>query len=371
MFDALKSFIILSIQEIMQFKSHIAQQHTHLPSDKRAELLSVAIHKHLDQHLTGVDSDYRPLLRHNLLSSTVAKHNYNISQHDVLTSIGTLDLNQDSKTDLAAKWLNASTTINFTYDGLATYLDPSPTVSLPSMPRKISKKTYFTYAQWLSIALVLFLVVVLSVSLFSLLKPHEAPPTLRLIRHYAENEYIGLHNLDRVYLISEITKDDLGHLNVLHHTVPFGIKYESFPFPYETFDYFAVRDYIADKRRGLIGSAVHFNTIITLAQVNDIDPLLLFAIIGQEQAFVPTDSYRATEVLNNPFNVFNSWLTYNTSLNESTQIAINTIKNRLNSRPIQTPPLIWLNGIYAEDENWHVGVRLIYQHLQKIGRENL
>lgn len=326
MFDALKTFIILSIQEIMQYKSHIAEQNNHLPSDKRAELLSIAIHKHLDQHLTGVDSDYRPILRHNLLSSTVAKHTYNITQHDVLTSIFTLDLNQNSKTDLAKNWLNASTTLKYTYEGLADYLETITSDSLDSKIITPSKTYSINHTKWLLFALCFILIATISVALLSNPKPLDSAPTWRLIRNHAENDYIGLHTMDRVYLISEITKDEFGYINVLHQTVPFGLKYESFPFPYEPFDYFAVKDYIADNRKGLIGSTVHFNTIITLAQVNDVDPLLLFAIIGQEQAFVPTGSYRATDVLNNPFNVFNSWLTFNTSLNESTQIAINTIK---------------------------------------------
>lgn len=360
MFDSLKTFIILSIQEIMQIKTHIAQQNTHLPSSKRAELLSIAIHTHLDQHLTGVDSDYRTQLRHRLLSATVAQHNYTISQLDVLTSISALDLDQSIKTELAKKWLHASTTLSFTYEDLASYLNVAP-------PEAIAKNR----SPWVIVTLCFMIIVMMGYTLLPRLQPIPAPTVASISRQNLTKNHLGLYALDRVYLITEVTTDDVGQLNVVHQTVPFGLNREPFPFPYKTFDYFAVKNYIADQRKGLIGSSLHFNTIITLAQANDIDPLFLFAIIGQEQAFVPTGSYRATDVINNPFNVFNSWLTFNTSLEESTQIAINTIKNRMRSLPEQTSPFIWLNGIYAEDENWHVGVRLIYQHLQLIGRENL
>lgn len=371
MFDSLKTFIILSIQEIMQIKSHILVQNNHLPSNQRAELLSIAIHRHLDQHLTGVDSDYRHLLKHTLLSATVAKHNYTITQLDVLESIGTLDLNHDVKTALAEKWLNASTDIAFSYEDLSNYIENQSLDGLFITPLPPLEMTVAKPIKGRLIALALCATLLIGLILWP--KPVAQPSalTLPLNRYYEANTYVGLHALDRVYLIEAITKDALGTYDVSHQTLPFGPLSEPFPFSYQTFDYFAVKAYIGDTRKGLIGSSAHFNAIISLAKANDMDPLLLFAIIGQEQAFVPVDSYRATDVLNNPFNVFHSWMAFNTDLNESTQIAINTIKNRLKSLPKDESPFIWLNGIYAEDKNWHVGVQLIYQHLQAIGRENL
>lgn len=359
MFESLRDFIILSIQEIMQFKNQIATHHQELPSAKRAELLSIAIHTHLDGHLTGIDSDYRTLLKYRLLSSTVAKHNYTISQHDVLSSIVELDLDTQVKTDMAQKWLKTSTTINFTPEGLENYFKPNSETKTLSSDHSM---------YW---GLLVLIVLMFSIVCVALLPSPQITEEPIISRTYLENRPFSLYALDRVYLFSEIYKSDLGHFVITYKTVPFGLKQASFPFPYQSFDYFAVKNYIASKRNGLIGSSIQYNTIITLAQINDVDPLLLFAIIGQEQAFVPSGSYRADEVLNNPFNVFNSWLAFNTSLNESTQIAINTIKNRLKTQPLDTSPYVWLNGIYAEDTNWHIGVRLIYQHLESIGRENL
>lgn len=140
------------------------------------------------------------------------------------------------------------------------------------------------------------------------------------------------------------------------------------PFPYTSFDIWALRDYILIQRNGLVASPEHFYTIIFLARENDIDPILLFSIIGQEQSFVPINHPYANEIIHNPFNVFHSWQTFNTTLAHSTQIAINTIHNRFSRAPTDVDLFVWLNETYAEDLNWHEGVRFFYHHMNQLAR---
>lgn len=83
---------------------------------------------------------------------------------------------------------------------------------------------------------------------------------------------------------------------------------------------------------------------------------------------MPLDAAYRDKIIHNPYNVYHSWVDYNTNLVDATQIAINTIKSRLKTKPSNTSSFEWLNLIYAEDPNWHLGVKAMYNHLCVIGR---
>lgn len=134
-------------------------------------------------------------------------------------------------------------------------------------------------------------------------------------------------------------------------------------FSYKNINVFELMRYIQKERNGLMGDPEYVFQVLNLSKLYDMDPILLFAILGQEQNFVPKSHPKAHLMVNNPFNVYNSWEVFNTSLEESTLIAIRTIQNRMLSLPKDEDPFLWLNQIYAEDPNWHVGVRLFYNFL--------
>lgn len=118
--------------------------------------------------------------------------------------------------------------------------------------------------------------------------------------------------------------------------------------------------------QGSTFSLADMETICNAAKRYDVNPALLVAITGQEQAFVPK-SPNASLIRNNPFNVFYSWRVYNTNLADASNIAANTLRHKLS-----TPPpggedaILWINdkhnpwGIYATDPHWAYGVRSFY-----------
>ncbi len=114
----------------------------------------------------------------------------------------------------------------------------------------------------------------------------------------------------------------------------------------------------------LLGEEPHFSTVLTVAEVYDINPLLMFAITGQEQSFVPIDHEYADQMINNPFNVYGSWETYNTDLEDSASIAAVTVLNASEGRPEDEDPVVWINQKYAEDPNWATGVTMILEQLE-------
>jgi len=126
-----------------------------------------------------------------------------------------------------------------------------------------------------------------------------------------------------------------------------------------------------NRRHSLLAEEENFQTIMKVAKLYGVNPLLLFAITGQEQNFVPENHPLAEKILNNPFNVYGSWEKFNTDLDEATRIAARTILTGSEGRPEKADPVSWLNieGGYAEDTQWHVGVSLILEQLEIIARQ--
>ncbi|MCQ6560132.1 glucosaminidase domain-containing protein [Paenibacillus mendelii] len=123
-------------------------------------------------------------------------------------------------------------------------------------------------------------------------------------------------------------------------------------------------DYLKAKNSLLVEHS-YMETIISVAKKYDIHPLLLFAITGQEQGFIPKDQKQAKKIVNNPFNVYNSWRKYNTTLEESASIAARTVNRLSKARPADMNPFTWINREYAEDPNWWKGVSSLFTTMKR------
>ncbi|MDW7661444.1 MAG: hypothetical protein SCL54_08525 [Bacillota bacterium] len=363
----LKNWIILSLSDIKNIRSSIEEQYSNYSSQERAKHFAAAVHKVLDKHLDGISTDQRESLKKEIISSTILKNIESITKFDVFTSIFELELDNDTQVTLAKNWLKESEKIVVKEDEIRSFLnfyDQAPSV--------IKKRTVFKPIWAILSALALLVIVIGSIIKFT--PTEKTPPTVTskpfeiVKRNYVES-FPAFGLINTFHIISEINytdnEDQVGF--ILHYQVfhPF-FKQHEFPYPYRIINYFSLVDYIKTTRNGTMAEPQHFNMVMSLARINDIDPLLLFAIIGHEQAFVPVGHTYALLMVNNPYNVYNNWWDYNTTLSDSTTIAINTIKNRMLSLPADTDPLLWLNGIYAEDPYWHIGVGLIYGQLDKI-----
>ncbi|WP_141501295.1 glucosaminidase domain-containing protein [Paenibacillus luteus] len=114
------------------------------------------------------------------------------------------------------------------------------------------------------------------------------------------------------------------------------------------------------KRSSILAEQPYFDAIVGAAHTFDIHPALLFAITGQEQGFVPKTNKQHKEIANNPFNVFHSWQEFNTTIEQSAEIAARTVFNLSKERPSEMDPFTWINRKYAEDPKWSDGVRSIF-----------
>lgn len=125
-----------------------------------------------------------------------------------------------------------------------------------------------------------------------------------------------------------------------------------------------LKEYLA-ARKSLLRHEPYFSTIMETAYEFDIHPLLLFAITGQEQGFVPEDHPQADKIANNPFNVYHSWQEFNTTTEHSAAVAARTIIRLSRERPPETDPVEWINREYAEDPLWHRGVNALFGAMEQ------
>ena len=133
-------------------------------------------------------------------------------------------------------------------------------------------------------------------------------------------------------------------------------------FKYKVIDEFLLKSYL-DNKSSLLMDEPYFSSIMEVSREFNINPILLFAITGQEQSFVPEDHVSATKIANNPYNVFCSWQSYNTDIVDASEIACRTIINLSEDRPDSVDPLVWINRKYSADQNWHYGVRSLYNEI--------
>ncbi len=118
------------------------------------------------------------------------------------------------------------------------------------------------------------------------------------------------------------------------------------------------------RRESYLAKKSYIDAILLAAKENDVNPLVLVAIAGQEQGFVPINHPQAGKIANNPFNVFGSWQGYNTTISDSAHIAARTVNRLSKNCPKDVDPLLWINRSYAEDPNWWRGVRDILTQLE-------
>lgn len=104
----------------------------------------------------------------------------------------------------------------------------------------------------------------------------------------------------------------------------------------------------------------------------DVNPLLLLAITGQEQSFVPVNAYAAREMIKNPFNVYYSWQVFAPGFDKAALIAAQTVKHLSYGCPGGMNPIHWIDSPdnprsrYAQDTNWWRGVSIFLAQLESL-----
>lgn len=304
---------ILTKKEIIKIKHDIDSEYIDKTSKEKANILSITIHSILEEHLIGINNYNKNKLKISLLKNTIFNNKDSISYFDVYNTITSDAFKDTISTEEVSVWENSF---------------------LKNNKQKYISKLHYN-------KLILSFICVLFIFILS----HGYKTVSSYI--FSNNiKYVEQVNYE--LLLSKVENNNSSRLP----------NY----FKYIDVNKEKLRSFLINKN-SLLAEEPYFSSIINSSKEFNLNPLILFAITGQEQSFVPKTDKSSKKIANNPFNVFYSWMEYNTDIVDSSKIACRTIINLCEDRPMGEDPFKWINRKYAEDKNWYKGVQYIYNDL--------
>lgn len=314
---------VLTEKDVNRIRSYVHAKYAAAPHETRAEIVADAITRIIYRGLPAFKADVRQRMTATLIRSTVLEQQRPVSRGDILELCRTLDQQDEEIAAPLRQWMDrpsvAGASVDAAASGTAEIIPLRGTNTAVSVRRR---KLFLLYGA-LSLGL-------LSAVLMYGWSLHESTSAPALLQPTTDQQPVenavqrAVNELPSELQYMTVDEERLGaYLNI---------------------------------RNSMLADPEYMDPIIAAAEQFNIHPLLLFAITGQEQAFVPRSHERAEEIVNNPFNVFHSWQQFNTSIKESAEIASRTIVRLSKDKPDHTDPIAWINREYAEDPNWSKGV---------------
>lgn len=329
---------VLTPNDVRNIRSYVHHKYASMPQEKRAEIVADAVTRIIHKQLPDFDMAIKRQLTQTLIRSTVLEQQRPVSADDIYALCLELDQNDESITEPLGQWVRKQEALLQRDDAasVASVEMPSAAEVIQLKPlndeliRGRKRKRLYMYVS-------LFISVAAASILFGMSMMDKQPLTV-------PQESIAQEQVPQA-----VTPDQVGN------ELPSELRYTN-----------VNREKLIaylESKSSLLAEPKYVEAIIQTSKQFDIHPALLFAITGQEQGFVPKSHENAEEIANNPFNVFHSWQEFNTTIEQSSQIAARTIVRLSKDKPADTDAFAWINREYAEDPNWSNGVRSIFKSI--------
>lgn len=357
---SLNEKILINDLIVRKMKYEINMLFREYPSKEKANMLALKINNQLDKALVGLTEEDKISIRKLIILDSFMVVPNPVSDHihygHVFTTLTNFDEKYTDTKNRLSKWLDLNTDITYEEESLKQYIKRYKikgenteirvaAIEYEPEEKPAIKRKYRLKKKVLMIPVSLILLILLL--LFSTtLNKKETPQT-----------YIDVPEVATTDIETVLTEaiDEYSQNTII-------IPEEYY---YSKLNYNAIFTFLKE-RNSKLTEKDYISTIDEYAESYDINPLLLIAIIGQEQGYVPKEHADADEIINNPYNVYNSWVDYNSTFEDATIICLNTIANAMESYDSDEDFVDWLNMKYAEDENWSKGVKQIFTMLQSI-----
>ncbi len=342
---------LLSSADVMVIRRYVHTKYAPLPGNRRAEIVADAVRRALRQRMPELPGELGERLLDELIARCLVGEKRAVGADDVLDAVVELDAAEAIADE---RWREALV-------GWANERAPGRW-SAEQLEKRISRGRCLSSAS---------------------LQPLSSPKTVGTGRLSARKAKLALASLVAIVAIAGAAGGWAGFANRMgtadaapeqvrpaeEMTVPAPAPDIGMPadLRYADIDAEAVKRYLKS-RDALLAEEPYFGAIVASAKTHDIHPLLLLAIAGQEQGFVPRTNKNAKKIANNPFNVFHSWQEYNTDIRDSANIAAKLLAKLGGNRPEGMDAFRWFNETYAEDELWGEGVRKLFEQLKAIER---
>lgn len=350
---------MLSAEDIIVLKNYIEEKHKQSTNVEKAKILANAVHRIVDKNLPDVDISYRINIRQKIINKAISSRESTISKYDIFDSYISIADKSNSFFDGLVLWINQNVKSKVTNTQIQQYYKMvnsskqhrAIAVAIPE--KKAEEKALRWYRR-------------------NRVKGLFNPLNFKYTMGITAAVFIVLFNLVLLRIPNSVAvfKNKTKPSHIMGTYLANGAKekenkFSSIPdnFKYKNINRTVLKKFLLTKK-SLLGVEPYFSNIISVAKEYNVNPLLLFAIAGQEQGFVPRLSGASRAIVNNPFNVYHSWKAYNTNLKDATKIVCATLINLCKDRPKDVDALTWINRKYAEDRNWAHGVSLIYNSLE-------
>lgn len=333
---------LLSPADITVIRRYVHTKYAPLPGSRRAEIVADAIRRTLEKRLPDLPPEVKGPMTDELIRRCLVAEQRDIRPDDVLDICAELDISSDSMERISScllHWMNdRSSGGRWSPEQLASRIARRKAASSESAigatePNGAKLSARLRGWVWAAASALAAAVAAMSILLWPNAEP--VPRTVSPAPPAAADSKPA---------------SDIGMPKELQ---------------YAAIDSTAVKAYLRG-RDALLAEEPYFGAIVESARAHNVHPLLLFAIVGQEQGFVPKTNKKAKEIANNPFNVFHSWEDYNTDIGDSSNIAAKLIARLGRERPEGQEPFSWFNATYAEDPAWSDGVRSLFAKLNSL-----
>lgn len=345
--DQLKDKKILSQQDIHNFRNYINKKYRTLGDDRKHTILKNSITYVINRDLAELKIDHEEDLVCYLVEKILLEDKKDLCADLIFKKLLSEGEPSDSLLQNLTKWVNHKTDIPLKKEMLEEHCSGNNLYHKNCTLEANFPLPYFTFLPKKICSHLLWITMII----FSFYSVFFMQTTYRSFEEVTvmEKENIEIRAVIPAYVLQRYNMPNRNFPNYLY---------------YRDIDEENLKSYLSS-RDSLLNREPYFSQILATAKDFDLNPLLLFAIAGHEQGFVPEDHPNSEIMINNPFNVFGSWQKYNTNLKETSEITARTIFNSLSDLPPLIDPFFWMNRRYAEDSSWWHGVRSIFWNLEK------
>jgi len=403
--EALKNNHIIHSHSVKALKEYIVLKYPNDSADRTAIIFADAVHKIIDHNIIHFDASSRISIKQNLLQEVSQKKVFSINAYEIFEVCTQLYHADESYIKNLTTWINHNQSESISTDEVVELtmqlrkpsIEPSTTSVPPILKsstsalrlklRELDEKTKREEKAQQELALL----IEDSIQVPAVILEEPVPKQQSKVKpaHFHSIFLSRFKGFSKealtIVLISTSLLSILGSLAYYTHsknaptpvlkTIEIStLNNEILPaspesylpeyLQYKTINLDILTQWLKEKN-SILAQEEYFTSIHNISKEYNINPLLMFAITGQEQAFVPNTNVDASDMANNPFNVFGSWEAYNTDIDDAARIAAKTIINLSKDCPPDEDPIKWINRKYAEDQNWHIGVTKIYTQLEK------
>ncbi|OAA91928.1 hypothetical protein [Clostridium ljungdahlii] len=367
--EELKNKKIINTDDIKTMQEYINKKYFKISSSEKAKMLSNTIHHILDTNLKELPESYRQAVKINTLKNAFSKNKASIFMYDVFLCCIKIEPLRKNFIKEITSWINANIENAVEEKDLNNYLGITNPKMNPVTDENLNNKITELVSPNKPIETTTAPTIPFKLKLNKKLLILSAIIFFILISQVLGQVFFQKSLFKTPFYIASTSESENSYLKDLVNQITLKNAKKNFPnvylpeyLKYQTIDEDKLKSYLSS-RNSLLGKDPYFSTIMSTAREFNLNPILLFAITGQEQDFVPVNTPSASKIANNPFNVYHSWQEYNTDIKDSSRIAARTIINLSENRPNENNPFMWIGKKYAEDSNWGNGVQAIFEEI--------